>query len=679
MLRAVSFITLACLAVPALAVAGQYPRDERVGVVEGVVVDASGAPVAGAAITLDINGESLTAESGVDGRFNIESIPPGAGTIRVRAAGFAVAATPFEGGRVVRAVRVVLYPRPLSESVTVTASRGSSLDTPNSSSVVSSAELLTSAAGAIDDALRNTPGFSLFRRSSSRVANPTTQGVTLRGVSGSGASRTLVVADGWSLNDPFGSWVYWNRIPLAAIDRVEVVRGAAGDVYGADALGGVIQVLTFDTDRPRVRAVFEGGSHETVRGSGFGGDRIGNWSVSGGGEWEGTDGAFIVAADERGAVDVRADSDYRSGFGAAGYGAGSWRATFRVNAAAEDRGNGTPMQVNDTEWLQVSGDARGPLAGGLWTARVSGGNQEYFQTFSSVAADRQTERLTNDQRIPTDFVSAGGQWMRTWKAHDFVLGADGSATTSDIHETRYPVVGPAASSSTVDVDERSVGVFGQARLGLGRDVSLLLGARGDRWTSTQSRGFFSPRVSLMWQFSSAGSLQVGWSRAYRTPTLNELYRGFRAGNAVTIPNPLLAPERLTSFEGGVLFGTGRASVRVTAFHNVLDGAISNITLSSTPALITRERQNADQVGSSGRRGRRGHPAASARDADAFRGVHVGALHEHAQAACDPGQSRAAGAAVSHRRRASSATRRGSPPSPRRSASSATSSTTISTS
>ena len=63
--------------------------------------------------------------------------------------------------------------------------------------------------------------------------------MTLRGVSGSGASRTLVLADGVPLNDPFGSWVYWNRVPLAAIDRVEVVRGGAGDLYGADALGGV--------------------------------------------------------------------------------------------------------------------------------------------------------------------------------------------------------------------------------------------------------------------------------------------------------------------------------------------------------------------------------------------------------------------------------------------------------
>ena len=139
------------------------------------------------------------------------------------------------------------------------------------------------------------------------------------------------------------------------------------------------------------------------------------------------------------------------------------------------------------------------------------------------------------------------------------------------------------------------------------------------------------------------------ARSYRTPTLNELYRGFRVGNIVTNANPLLEPERLTSVEGGVLVGHGRASVRVTAFHNVLDEAISNITLSSTPALITRERQNADQLGSSGVEVEgdvRPHPRVTL---SAFRGVHLGALHRHAEAARHPGQPRAAGAEILDRR------------------------------
>ena len=264
-------------------VAGLGVRVKLGGPIAGVVIDASGAPVAGAAVTIEITGKpARTAETGVDGRFRIDEATAGEGTLRVRAGGFAESVTPLAGDAA--ALRVVLQPRPLTESVTVTASRGATgVDTAASSTIVSSAELLTSAAGAIDDALRNTPGFSLFRRSSSRVANPTTQGVTLRGVSGSGASRTLVVADGWALNDPVrqlgvlephsarGDRSHRSR---ARGDRRSLRGGRARRRHpGADARRRAAAAA---------RAVRGGGSHETYRASGFGGRRFGDWSLSGG-------------------------------------------------------------------------------------------------------------------------------------------------------------------------------------------------------------------------------------------------------------------------------------------------------------------------------------------------------------------------------------------------------------
>src|SRR5919106_1385610 len=218
--------------------------------VAGVVVDSSGAPVPGATVTAG----PASMVTGDDGRFDLADAPDGSVAIRVTAPGFAVATLTVEGNT--DGARVVLQPAPLVDEVVVTASRGAErLSTAAGTTVLTSAELLNSAAGALDDALRNTPGVSLFPRPSSRVSNPTPQGVTLRGVSGSGASRTMVLADGLPLNDPFGSWVYWNRIPQAAIDRIEVVRGATGDLYGADALGGVVQVLTFPPGRTRLRTV----------------------------------------------------------------------------------------------------------------------------------------------------------------------------------------------------------------------------------------------------------------------------------------------------------------------------------------------------------------------------------------------------------------------------------------
>ncbi|MCA1563057.1 MAG: Plug domain-containing protein [Acidobacteria bacterium] len=141
-------------------------------------------------------------------------------------------------------VHVQAPPR-IAETVTVSAPAGRlRISTPGSATVLDAEAVASAAALTIDDVLKTVPGFSLFRRSSSRVANPTTQGVTLRGLSASGASRTVVVADDVALNDPVGGWVYWNRVPAAAIERIEVTRGAVGDVYGSDAMGGAIRIET---------------------------------------------------------------------------------------------------------------------------------------------------------------------------------------------------------------------------------------------------------------------------------------------------------------------------------------------------------------------------------------------------------------------------------------------------
>ena len=123
----------------------------------------------------------------------------------------------------------------IAEILVVTASRieESVEDSPMHVTVLDDRQLRTTAAVTVDDALRQIPGFSLFRRSSSQVAQPTTQGVSLRGIGPSGVSRTLVLLDGIPLNDPFGGWVYWSRVPLGEIERVLVAPGPRVGPYGS--------------------------------------------------------------------------------------------------------------------------------------------------------------------------------------------------------------------------------------------------------------------------------------------------------------------------------------------------------------------------------------------------------------------------------------------------------------
>src|SRR5207253_7026153 len=156
----------------------------------------------------------------------------------------------------------------LQDSITVTATRTESrlADTPASVVILNRQAIASTAAPTVDDALRQVPGFTLFRRSGSRTANPTAQGASLRGLGGSGTSRALVLDDGVPLNDPFGGWIFWGRVPRASLDRIEILRGGASDVYGSGAMSGVVQFIRRKAD---IAIDVEGGSERTASASVF--------------------------------------------------------------------------------------------------------------------------------------------------------------------------------------------------------------------------------------------------------------------------------------------------------------------------------------------------------------------------------------------------------------------------
>jgi outer membrane receptor protein involved in Fe transport len=209
-------------------------------------------------------------------------------------------------------------------------------------------------------------------------------------------------------------------------------------------------------------------------------------------------------------------------------------------------------------------------------------------------------------------VMASGQWSRNFGAHALLVGAETHRTKSTVDEFRYSLTNVRSGPFTVGGTELGGAGFARASIAASDAVTIGLGARVDTWRSEplapqspdqlalpdKSESFFSPRASVSWRVGSV-ALQGAVYRGYRTPTLNELHRGFRAGNTVTNPNPLLEPEKLTGVEGGALYSVGRLSARATAFWNTLDGAIANITLSSTPTLITRERRNSDEIRATG--------------------------------------------------------------------------------
>jgi outer membrane cobalamin receptor len=316
------------------------------------------------------------------------------------------------------------------EPVVVSASRIEQRlrDVPANVTIITREEIQQSPARTVDDLLRQVPGFSLFRRSSSLVTHPTAQGVSLRGIGPSGVSRTLVLLDGVPLNDPFGGWVYWSKVPLESIERIEVVRGGGSGVYGNYALGGVINIVTKRPEARVTQAKLDLGTRNTVDADLLASHVTGPWGVSVEGNFFRTDGYKIVRENQRGAIDIDADSSHETFNGRVEYTPSLASSLFLVGSFFhEDRGNGTPLQNNSTEAGYVGTGGRLKTADGSdWQLTLFSHLQTFNSTFSSAAPNRNSETLALNQfDVPSTALGANLQWSkRLFQTHLLTAGTD---------------------------------------------------------------------------------------------------------------------------------------------------------------------------------------------------------------------------------------------------------------
>lgn len=593
--------------------------------ITGRVTDSRGDAVSGASVALTAaNAAKIAAKTGGDGRFAI-SAPPGDYELRVSADGFNGFIKRVKLGDQPSQISITLEPAAVNETVTVTPARTELrlAVAPASVSVLDAKDVSNAAAQTFDDLLRQVPGFSIFRRSSSVVANPTTQGVSLRGAGASGASRTLVLSDGVPLNDAFGGWVYWDRVPRAAVDRVELVRGGSSDLYGSDALSGVINVISRPPSHRVINAEAGYGNRDTADVTFFAGDKWKSFSASVAGEAFRTDGYFIIAPEIRGAADDLAASKHRALTLRL---TNEWNATnavfVRGSLFDEDRRNGTKVQTNDTALESLAAGGRFRTADGSdWNLTLFANQQRYHQTFSAVAANRNSEALNRLQFVPSRDVGVSFNWARmSFEKHLLVAGVDVRGVRGVSAETAI-ANNRATTFLSSGGRQRRAGFFIQDLVSISPRWQLSVNARYDNWRDssaasvsrnlttgvvtprffpTRSLDAFSPRLSLIFRPTEGISLRASAYRAFRAPTLNELYRGFRVGDTQTNANEKLVAERLTGGETGVNWTlNNRVSARLTGYWTEIINPVSNFTLSVTPTLTTRERRNLGRTRSRG--------------------------------------------------------------------------------
>ncbi|HEU4795208.1 MAG TPA: TonB-dependent receptor, partial [Pyrinomonadaceae bacterium] len=401
-------------------------------VISGVVSDSAGAKIVEATVEFESSGGIVRTRTDENGKFTL-SIGTTDGMLTVQSPGFNTKRIRVMGQMSGEPLEIQLEPGSLISRLVITAADERIPITPTSQFAVGQRELALSGALTMDDVLRQVPGFSLFRRSGGLTANPTTQGVSLRGVGANGASRALVMYDGVPLNSPFGGWVYWNRLPRVHVDSVEVFNGATSDLYGSGALGGVINVTSRRVNTTFFDLEASAGNASTGSASLSAGKAWGDFGVGWAVQALHTRGYVLVPEHERGRVDTRAGTSDVSGLLTLAH-----KGKFlRLGSFGESRENGTPLQINDTritsldlgtDWATNNTDN--------FSIRLYGSAEVFNQNFTAVAANRNSETLTNRQRNPSQQLGFAFQWRRPFgDRHSFAAGAEGRDVRGHSAET----------------------------------------------------------------------------------------------------------------------------------------------------------------------------------------------------------------------------------------------------
>ncbi|MDT8323025.1 MAG: TonB-dependent receptor [Bacteroidota bacterium] len=548
------------------------------GVLRGRVTDTNGNPLIGANVA--IRGTVLGAATDSDGRYLIRRLPAGTFTVQCSMIGYArqsvvvdIAAS-AEREQDFRLVESMIE----TDEVIVTAGKHAQSfeEIPVSIATFDAQEIEARGIISLDNALRKVSG-----------VNITEDQVNIRGSSGYSralGSRVLLLVDGAPVLAGDAGEIKFDVVPMFAVDRIEVVKGAGSALYGSSALGGVINVLT---RQPRERI-------SRVRlYSGFWDEPA--WESW---KWWGDSPRYMNGIDlQHGDVHgdfsylltggVRSDQSYRQNddFARWNLSGRAWHRfdsernlTLAVNHSENDRGNWV-------YWRDLEHALQPPLTADLSEHVRSVKTQasaQYRQTHSASFASMlrvnlyrtafQTSSDTSDFRFrPTDQTQSTAWLLGTeWQ---------GSMTLSD---RNFLTFGVDASWATVDSrtfgvrDGITFAVYAQDELTIAEDWHLSVGARYDLTAidSLDIDAQLNPRAGLTYTPWQGGVVRASYGWGFRSPSIAERYTSASAGGILTKPNPDLKAERSTSYEVGfkqdLPFGS---SVDAALFWNDYDNLV----------------------------------------------------------------------------------------------------------
>ncbi|MGN6105725.1 MAG: TonB-dependent receptor [Kofleriaceae bacterium] len=486
-------------------------------------------------------------------------------------------------------------------------------DVPAAVTVLDRHEIDRSPHSLADDLLRSLPSAGTFRRSSSLIADPTSQGLNLRGVGPSAVSRALVLRDGVPASDPFGGWMYWRAVTPLALARIELVPSGSSALFGDAALGGVADLISRPIGARELAIELAAGTLGTTRLSARAAHRFGQLAASLDGELFRTTGYAPIAPAQRGPIDGNASSSHGAIGARVSHVRGRSTSHVAVRWFEQALEAGTEHTAAEVRAATYGAGWRLTRGGSTVRLELFGGAQRLRQERARVAPDRSTAALASRQDTPSNHQGGLATWQLRAGTHALLIGLDGRRVAGTATDRLSPADAEpdALVERTAGGEQRFAGLFAQDVVRLGSWGELAAALRLDGWqardgvralerasgagerTELPERTALQldPRLGLHARLSGELALRGSVYRAFRAPTLNELYRPFQVGTVLTAANDRLRPEVLWGAEAGPQLVVRELVVRATGFWNLLDDAIANVTLDAPLDGATRQRQN----------------------------------------------------------------------------------------
>ena len=427
-------------------------------------------------------------------------------------------------------------------------------DAPASIYVITNDDIRRSGATSLPEALRLTPNLQVARSSSSGYA------ISARGFNNSAGNKLLVLIDGRSVYTPLFSGVFWDvqDVVLQDVERIEVISGPAGTLWGTNAVNGVINVITRPAAKTQGALASAGIGNREIDGV----LRYGGSFASGGhyrvyGKYFERNNSVLANGAERDDAWHKGQAGFRADWERAGD-----QVTVLGNAYRGAEGQPPPGTISTGARFTLGDIAiAGANLSGRWARSLEGGGNLALQAYY----DR-TERSVPPTFTQTlDIFDLQFQHgLQPFGAHSLTWGAEYRYAMDEVTNSTFFAFLPG------EVNQAWASLFVQDEIALRDDLRFTVGARLERndYTGTE----FLPSMRLAWKPSAGHLLWAAASRAVRSPS--RLDRDtFVPGRPpfLLAGGPNVVSEVANVYEVGYRGQpAGSLSYAVTAFRSVYD-------------------------------------------------------------------------------------------------------------